>query len=93
MKDEPILDTLSLHIPVVGQTTSRGYGIALAHPVERKGLICWYKDARAYLIAAQDTAADRLAGRDASELYFADEIEVFRNGDEAVKALIRYARE
>ena len=88
--DTAAVDSLSIRIPVLGRMTPVGYGIALAHPVEEKGLICWFKNRHAYLVAVQDADINRRAGRDGSELYFADRFDTYPNGETAIRELIRY---
>ena len=89
--DTTAVDSLNIKIPVIGRMTPRGYGVALAHPVEKKGLICWFKDRRAYLVAVQDADLERRTGKDGSELYFADKLDTYPNGETAIRTLIRYA--
>ena len=90
MSQDEVVDSLHVYVPALGKMTSRGYGVALAHPLDRKGVICWYRNRQAYIAATQDADERRRAGMDASEFHFADDYETFPDGDAATRALLRY---
>ena len=93
MSKQDVVDSLHIYTPAIGKMTPKGYGVALAHPIEQKGVICWFRDRRAYIDAGQDASARRQAGMDASELYLADELDIYPNGDDATRALLEYGRD
>ena len=88
--NDDTIDSFRVNVPVIGRVTKKGYGVALSHPFEKKGVLCWFESRQAYAEATGSTYEARRSDEDGSEFYYAKQCETYESGRAATQALLEF---
>ena len=88
MAGRHIVETITIPIRAVATQTTRGFGVAVCHPWEGRGVVFFFPSRQKFTEAHQLAWAEQKAGRGISTLHGAVIQEHYESEDAAVRYLL-----